>query len=321
MNILSNYKKYLSEHLKFSKKFNLNENNCDICNKKNFRSASTNSLLNSKEGRYIYFPTVLCNRCGHAQQFFRFSKNFYKFYYTDVLSSNTSINKYDRIRIKNTIIRGKVLINFLKKKFKLNFKNKKILDIGCGYGGMLKAFSDIGCEVTGIDPDSRTVNVGKKILKNIKLQIENAENLKLKKNYYDLIIINGSLEHVFDANIVMKKVSSFLKNKGYLFLEGKGYPLDIKENYFNFSHQRLFTDISFSNISKKYNIYKIGSSYKSPLNRLKRNFSSQGHKNYPKIKNDRGNLYWLGYKDLNKKKGKLKKDYFFEKIFKIKKNK
>ncbi len=317
MNISLYYKKYLNDQLKFKGNIDLIKLNCDVCNGKNFRIASTNSLLNSLEKKYIYFPTVICNKCGHAQQLYRLSKNFYKFYYKDGLNSNTCVNTYDKIRVKNTIIRGKVLIKFLKEKFNLNFKNKKILDIGCGYGGMLKAFKEIGCEVFGIDPDSRTINVGKKLLKNINLKIIDAEKLKFKRNFFDLIIINGSLEHVFDANIVIKKASSFLKDKGYLFLEGKGYPLDKKENYFNFSHQRLFTDISFSNISKKNNIYRIGSSYISPLNKLKRDFSSKGHKDYPEIKNGKGNLYWLGYKDLKKKKTKIKKDFFFEKIFKI----
>ena len=41
----------------------------------------------------------------------------------------------------------------------------------------------------------------------------------------DLIIIMGSLEHVSDVNIVMKKIERAIKKNGILVLEARGDPL------------------------------------------------------------------------------------------------
>ena len=50
----------------------------------------------------------------------------------------------------------------------------------------------------------------------LKLPVEwlQSEDMKLKNNSLDLIIIMGSLEHVTDVNIVMKKIEKAIKKNG-----------------------------------------------------------------------------------------------------------
>ena len=315
MEKFKNFEKYLKEKFNYKKKVSINLINCEVCNKKNFDVITNKSLLSSKKNLYVYFPYSLCENCGHAQQIFRLNKDFYNNYYNKVLTQNTSRNKKYPERLKNTITRGKILLKLLEQKLNLRFKNQKVLDIGCGHGGMLLEFHQKKCQVVGIDPDKNALNFSKKKYPYLNLINQSAEKMNFKKNSFDLIIINGSLEHVYDVNMVMKKVGKYLKKNGYLFLEGKGYPLDKKENYFNFSHHRLFTKNSFSNLCAKYQIFKLTTSYKSPLNIHKMKFASLSHKNFAQMANSKGNLYWIGQKK-KLKKYKMIKDTFFKKFFK-----
>lgn len=317
LNFINNkYKNYLKINLPYKNNIILNQTNCDICNKKNFSLITEYSLLNSKNKKYIYFPYVFCNNCGNAQQLFKLNKKFYNDYY-NLLVSRSLTKKVNIKRLSNSVLRGKILLNFLEKKLKVKFKNQNVLDIGCGHGGMLLEFYKKGCTVSGSDPDKKSIQFTKKKYRFLNLKVSDAENLKEKKNFYDLIIINGSLEHVYDPNIVMKKVSYFLKNNGYLYLEGKGYPLDKKENFFNFSHQRIFNDGSFTNLCSKNKIFKIYSSYNNPMNVLKLSFSSKFHGKNKKSTSQRGNLCWIGIKKTKKNKVKLKKDFFFKNFFNL----
>lgn len=293
---------------------------CEICYSKSFQIISLRSLLSSIKNIYCFMPYGLCKRCGHAQQLIHFNRKFYNNYYNKILLENTFGNKNQQIKLNNSIARGKYVLNYLKKKLKMNFKNKFILDIGCGYGGMLVPFYKSGAKVLGIDSSKNVINFTKKKIKNLNLKTGNAEDIRLKKNSTDLIIINGSLEHVKDPNKVLKKASFFLKENGIIYLEGKGYPHDIKDHFFNFSHHRIFTKSSFTNLCAKYSISMIHSTYNSPVNILKLIGSSYSHNNQKSVKNNllKSNLIWIGIKNKKKKKNKIYKDHFFMNVFKKK---
>ena len=92
---------------------------------------------------------------------------------------------------------------------------KKILEAGCGsgnFGAALKA--KFNAEVTGIELfESAAKEAIKKLDKvicgNLEEKIDNAEN-----NYYDLIVFNDVLEHLYDPWSVLKKAAAKLANGG-----------------------------------------------------------------------------------------------------------
>lgn len=45
-----------------------------------------------------------------------------------------------------------------------------ILEIGCGEGGNLLPFAELGCKVTGIDPCSQSHTPGRNLLRRLRLQ-------------------------------------------------------------------------------------------------------------------------------------------------------
>ena len=107
-------------------------------------------------------------------------------------------------------------------------KEMSILEIGCGEGGNMKPFLDMGCKVVGID-----LNKGQ--IENAKVYFAdhpNANNLqlilrdiyKMKPNElgeFDLIIMRDVIEHIPNQEKFMGYVKQFLKPTGKFFL---GFP-------------------------------------------------------------------------------------------------
>ena len=116
----------------------------------------------------------------------------------------------------------KYVIPFLVKHLKVD-SNFSVLEIGCGEGGNLKPFLDLGCNVTGVDLSIGKIENGKKFFEthpqssNIKLYAEdiyNSQNL----TQYDLIIMRDVIEHIHNQNRFMGYVKKYLNPNGKFFL-------------------------------------------------------------------------------------------------------
>lgn len=92
----------------------------------------------------------------------------------------------------------------------------KVLDIGCSTGVFLKLFKDKGYEVWGVEP-SESGGVAKE--RGIKISRTTFEKAKLSSNYFDVIILNHTLEHVTNPVNVLKKVKIILKDSGIVLVD------------------------------------------------------------------------------------------------------
>ena len=112
---------------------------------------------------------------------------------------------------------------------KLNIKNgQKILEVGCGWGGMaFEIARQKGCEVKGISLSKNQINYCKKKAK--ELNLDNQVSFELAdyrevEGEYDRIYSVGMFEHVGKKfyNVFFKSINKLLKNDGLFLLHTIG---------------------------------------------------------------------------------------------------
>ena len=104
---------------------------------------------------------------------------------------------------------------------KVNLKNKKILDVGCGGGILAESLALKGANVKGIDLADGPLEVAKRReqKRNLGITYEKIETSKLikKKEKFDVLTCLEMLEHVPDPEKTVKECSELLNNNGDIF--------------------------------------------------------------------------------------------------------
>jgi 2-polyprenyl-6-hydroxyphenyl methylase/3-demethylubiquinone-9 3-methyltransferase len=132
----------------------------------------------------------------------------------------------------------KIMLSKNKDSFEVNFKNKKILDIGTGTGEFIEIFADIGADCSGVDTIDNF-----KVKKHKKLKLVKADLYQyletIPKNYFDYIFCFEVMEHLDDKKKLFKLIKKTLKNKGILFMStinkniiSKIFAIGLAENIF-----------------------------------------------------------------------------------------
>lgn len=109
------------------------------------------------------------------------------------------------------------------------FKNKLVLDAGCGNGRYSNIASKLGAKVIAVDI-SESVEVAYQNLisnKNTSILQANIFNLPFQKEIFDFIFSIGVLHHTPDAKLAFKNLLNYLKPGGEIaiFVYAKGNPI------------------------------------------------------------------------------------------------
>ena len=239
-------KKYLN-FIGSKQSFIAASNKCDICGSK--QGEIIREKISWNNNKFGILPISCCKNCGFIYQTYKFNKMFYNLFYSEyyrkIIFSDVIPSKEF---IKDQTFRGNLLFKFIKKYIP---KKGNVIDVGSGIGTMLKPFINLGWHCEGNDPDYHFVKYGKDKL-NLPVECIQAEDMIIKKNFYDLILIMGSLEHCFDPNMVLRKCALSAKKNSILVLEARGDPQSSTKNYFNHNHHRYFSQNSLELIMIKH---------------------------------------------------------------------
>ncbi|RHJ79733.1 bifunctional 2-polyprenyl-6-hydroxyphenol methylase/3-demethylubiquinol 3-O-methyltransferase UbiG [Parabacteroides sp. AM08-6] len=99
-----------------------------------------------------------------------------------------------------------------------------VLEIGCGEGGNLQPFLDLGCKVTGIDICEPQINKAKEIYanhpnkQNLTLICEDIYKVTDLDETFDIIIIRDVIEHIPNQERFLPFIKRFLNPYGVVFV-------------------------------------------------------------------------------------------------------
>lgn len=144
------------------------------------------------------------------KKYFRFNNSLYwKSYYQKKLNSND-------------VTREKIYAKIIERHISRN-NDAKVLDIGSGFGFLLKEIDSLGIQAYGVDLFREMLFEAKKYLKDTKVKLINTDvlNLPFEENYFDCIILMSVIEHLAlqeVKNDILSYVKKFIKKDGYLFI-------------------------------------------------------------------------------------------------------
>lgn len=129
--------------------------------------------------------------------------------------SHPNYKRWERSK-KLSYLKGLFIKSLIEKHF--NIENKNIVDIGSGYGGTLRNFINERNKLFSIDLNIDRLKFQKSLLKNVNFICADVNMLPLKNIFFDIIILQDSIEHFDNPSNVIKIVSEFLKPEGLIYL-------------------------------------------------------------------------------------------------------
>ena len=105
-----------------------------------------------------------------------------------------------------------------------------VLEIGCAEAGVLKAFTDLGCQCTGIELMQNRVDLAEKFMDaelkagKIRFITRDIYDIDVERDLdhkFDLVILKDVIEHIHDQERFISRVGDYLKPGGKVFF---GFP-------------------------------------------------------------------------------------------------
>ena len=135
---------------------------------------------------------------------------------------NQTAQSYDQWHVETPSAKIVDAWNFANlKKFLGNRKINKTLELGSGTGRLANSLLTISQEVYGVDQSEEVLKIARQKYPQLKLDCAEVVNLPYQDDYFDLVIINGSLHHFFAVQKTLEEARRVLKKDGAFVLLGE----------------------------------------------------------------------------------------------------
>lgn len=248
-----------------SGKYSFEDVNCAIC-------GSEHSEILAEKDRYgLKCITKICKNCGFVYSSPRMTENSYaEFYDSEYRRLYVGTETPGEVFFKDQQFRGERIYKYLQSKGVIQNQKLKILEIGCGAGGILECFKSHGHEVLGMDLGEEYLTFG---FEKYGLNLKKGGLKDVDSEYKaDIIIYSHVLEHVLDLPSELSLIKQTLSKNGVVYIEVPGlkfihstYDMNFLKylqnaHTFHFTKNslvRLFSSNGFSNIDADEQIRSV----------------------------------------------------------------
>lgn len=122
----------------------------------------------------------------------------------------------------------------------------KLLDVGCGRGGLIQYLYHLGWQVFGIDPTSLSLNINDPFLRKHSLSCC-IENLPFSEQSFDVVLFNFSLEHMENPIGNIKYAYKLLTSRGLVFIRVPNHDKIYIRRFWNSFQIRISSHRNFFN--------------------------------------------------------------------------
>ena len=149
---------------------------------------------------------------------------------------------------------------------------KKILDVGCGTGKLVKYFNDNGFEALGCDKSPEAIKIAKTVNDSSSIKKATATSLPFKNHTFDLVTAISVIEHLTEngAENFIAEAKRVLRPNGFLFMVTPNFAAPWRHihgaRWFGYSdptHTHFYTRKSLSNLLRTYRFKNIKLQFKT----------------------------------------------------------
>ena len=226
----------------------MNRTKCICCNGEIKNSSYLDEFTSNQIG--------YCIECGHLQVIKIPTLAEIKSYYEGVYSTSRDefVNQsYFDVMLK----RAKAQHQYINKY--INHQFKSALDIGAGYGYLLKELMSYISHIEGIEFDPLCIDYVKSNFNIDMMRVDSEDDILSGDECFDLVTMSHSLEHFLDIDSLMERIKQKAK---YVFIEIPKYDRYMREEFVNQEgHINFFTLESLKKfiLKHEFNIIDVDS--------------------------------------------------------------
>jgi len=175
---------------------------------------------------------ILCNSCGDGWSIQKKQYPLSLFPIND-LRKQSGMNEEkmydyftDKVHIDISVEEGKEFIRTYMKDFKLNYKDKEILDISGGNGYFINEIRKLGAKVSLTEINEKTIEHAKLVhdfnIYNYNINKDNIQQILNKK--FDIIFARACIMFCLDLNKFIRDLKKVLNKEGYIMINNSVIP-------------------------------------------------------------------------------------------------
>lgn len=185
---------------------------CPVCDR------AGGEPLAEKDRYGIPLGVVICPDCGLIRTEPRMTQAAYADYYNAEYRALYNGREHpDEAYFRSRLSHGRTIHDFVRTHGVRLDASSLVVDVGCGAGGILKAFQETGCRTIGCDLGDAFLDYGRRV-GGLDLRHGFLKDL-VAEGPADLVIYSHVFEHILDVRAEIATIRSMLKPGGFVHIE------------------------------------------------------------------------------------------------------